>query len=143
MSVHPRRTGTSLALALVATAILAVPATAATSTTAPTTATEDEPDTVTITVDAEALARLCDERIPAALDRAEDLLDRIRGDADTVGSAAWVRQRAEDAAAAGKDDLARRLEFRAEQRLGHVDEIEALIARLTEVDASVCSQVQP
>lgn len=132
------RIRTSLALALAATTVLALPATAA-----PVTASTDEPDTVTLTVDAEALARLCDERIPAALERAEDLLDRIQGDSDTVGSAAWVRQRAEAAAADGKDDLARRLEFRADQRLGHVDELEALVARLAEVDRAVCSQVQP
>ncbi|MCV2393501.1 hypothetical protein OEB99_04200 [Actinotalea sp. M2MS4P-6] len=98
--------------------------------------------TVTIEVDAARVQHLCDETLPHVLQRAQATLDRIQGDADTVGSAAWVRDRAAQAADEGHDDLARRLEFRADQRLGHVDEIEALIDRLEGFDATICSQVE-
>lgn len=99
--------------------------------------------TVTITVDAAALAALCDDRIPQVTKRATDLLDRIEGDASTTGSAAWLSARADTAAAQGHDDLARRLQFRSEQRLGHVDEITALVDQLGAFEANVCSQVAP
>lgn len=99
--------------------------------------------TVTITVDAAALAALCDDRIPQVTKRATALLDRIQGDASTTGSAAWLAARADTAAAQGHDDLARRLQFRSEQRLGHVDEITALVDQLDAFEANVCSQVAP
>lgn len=144
----------SLAIALVAGGAIpaaAVPLTAsgsatvttATTATTDTTDTDGTEDTVTITVDADAIAQLCDERLPELLTRAASLIARIEGDASTRGSAAWVQARADEAAADGRDDLARRLEFRADQRLGHVDELEAAIARLEEVDRDVCSQVAP
>ena len=106
--------------------------------------TDDTTDgTVTITVDADAIAQLCDVRIPRALERAHDALGLIQAGPSTKGSAEWVRARAQQASAAGRDDLARRLGFRADQRLGHVDELEQLIAGLEQVDESICSQVTP
>lgn len=130
----------SLAIALVAGG--AIPA-AAVPLAAGDSDTGDADDTVTITVDADAIAQLCDERLPELLTRAASLIERIEGDASTRGSAAWVQARADEAAADGRDDLARRLEFRADQRIGHVDELEAAIARLEQVDRDVCSQVAP
>lgn len=96
--------------------------------------------TVTITVDAAALATVCD-RIPQVTERATALIARIQGDAGTAGSAAALSARADQATAEGYDDLARRLRFRAEQRLGHVDEITTLLDKLHTFDANVCSQV--
>ena len=127
----------ALALALIATPALAAGPAATDATSDPT------GGTVTITVDAAALARLCDDRVPRVTERATALLTRIQGDASTEGSAAWLRARADRAAAQGHDDLARRLQFRAEQRLGHVDEITTLLDQLATFDANVCSQVAP
>lgn len=127
----------ALALTLVAAPALAAGPAAADATSDPT------GGTVTITVDAAALAKVCDDRVPQVTKRATALLARIQGDASTEGSAAWLRARADRAAAQGHDDLARRLQFRAEQRLGHVDEITALLGELATFDANVCSQVAP
>jgi hypothetical protein len=97
--------------------------------------------TVTITVSAQALAHLCDDRIPAMLHRGQSALDRIQGSADTQGSAAWLQARAAAAAAKGHNDLANRLTSRAQRRLGHVDEITSLMTRLQTFESTVCSQV--
>lgn len=126
----------ALALTLIAAPALAVGPAA-------TDAPEPSGGTVTITVDAAALAKVCDERVPRVTERATALLARIQGDAGTEGSAAWLAARADKAAAQGHDDLARRLQFRADQRLGHVDEITTLLDELATFDANVCSQVAP
>ncbi|NTW39122.1 MAG: hypothetical protein HGA44_04415, partial [Cellulomonadaceae bacterium] len=72
---------------------LAAPALAASAPAAPVRAESD--DTVTITVDADALAALCDERLPQLVTRAEGLIERIQGGADVVGSSAWLTARAD------------------------------------------------
>ena len=96
---------------------------------------------MTITVDAQKLANLCDTRIPAMLHRAQSALDRIQGSADTQGSAAWLQARAAAETAKGHDDRANRLTFRAQQRLGHLDEITSLMTRLQSFESTICSQV--
>lgn len=121
------------ALALAATPALAADASSGSSTPGSTT---------TITVDTAKLEKLCHDRLPQAQARVEKALERIQGDASTKGSAAWVRARADQAAAEGKDDLARRLQFRADQRLGHVDELTTLRTTLAGLASGVCSQVQ-
>jgi hypothetical protein len=140
-------TGGALVLALTAAPALATGPSATTGSTAtvPSDAASDDPSggTVTVTVDAAALARLCDDRVPQVTRRARAVLDRIQGDAGTAGSAAWLGARADRAASEGHDDLARRLTFRSEQRLGHVDEIAGLLDRLAAFEANVCSQVAP
>lgn len=121
------------ALALVATPAMAADGSSGSSTPGSTT---------TITVDTAKLEKLCHERLPKAQARVEKALTRIQADASTKGSAAWLRARSEKAAADGHDDLARRLEFRADQRLGHVDELTTLRTTLAGIASGVCSQVQ-
>jgi len=99
--------------------------------------------TTTITVDTAKLDAFCHDRLPKAQARVDKALTRIQADASTEGSAAWVRARADKAAAAGHDDVARRLQFRADQRLGHVDELTTLRTRLAGLASGVCAQAQP
>jgi hypothetical protein len=124
------------ALALVATPALAADPASGSAGSAP-------GSTTTITVDTAKLEALCQDRLPKVQARVEKALTRVQADASTKGSAAWVRARADQASAEGHDDLARRLQFRADQRLGHVDELTTLQARLAGVASGICSQVQP
>jgi hypothetical protein len=143
MDTTTSRRTTRVAVASVATALVlglaAAPALAAGD--ASPSPTGSTGGTVTITVDAQKLARLCDTRIPTVLNRAQSTLDRIQGSADTHGSAAWLQARAAAETAKGHDDRANRLTFRAQRRLGHVDEITSLMTRLRSFESSICSQV--
>lgn len=89
-------------------------------TTAPV-ATAQEP--VTITIDQEQVTRLCDRRLPKIEDRVTRLLTRITADADTRGSADWLRARANRERSAGRETSAELLDERAERRAGRVDDL--------------------
>ena len=118
-------------------ALLAGPSSAASASASP---SPTPSGTTTITVDTAALNRLCDDRLPQLLGRAQDRLARIQGDSSTTGSAAWIEAQADRAAAAGQDDRAERLRDRADRRRGHVDELTAAISRIAQVQDTICSQ---
>jgi hypothetical protein len=81
------------------------------------------PAPVTITLSPEQVTFLCEKRLPKIEKRTSRLVERINGDEDTRGSAAWLRARADRARDAGRDDSAQLLEERADRREGHVDQL--------------------
>jgi hypothetical protein len=80
-----------------------------------------EPGSVTITLSPEQVTRLCEKRLPRIEKRTTKLVERIQGDEETRGSAAWLRARAADEREAGREETAKQLEERADRREGHVD----------------------
>lgn len=95
-------------------------------------------DQVTITTDLATAQALC-ARVDTARDRLTRLLERIQGDADTAGSVAWLRARAQHASDEGRGDQSGLLTQRADRRSSWVDEIDAGIDRLDRADANVCA----
>jgi hypothetical protein len=90
------------------------------------TAQEDpstQPGPVTITLSPEQVSRLCERRLPKIEKRTSRLVERIQGDENTRGSAAWLRARAGAERAAGHEETAQLLEERAERREGLVSDL--------------------
>lgn len=121
-------------LLLTATAGLVLAGPAAADDTSP----DPDPGPITITLTPERSARICDQRIPALLARIDRATERINGDADTPGSAAFATQRAEKLRAEGEDDAAELLEERADRRAGRVELLGELRERVTAFDAEHC-----
>lgn len=72
-------------------------------------------------------------RVPNLTTRTQNLLDRLPGDADERGSIAWVRQRADRAREADRDELASALDNRANLLAEKLDTLPArqeLLSRL-------------
>ena len=84
-------------------------------------APSSEPGSVTITLSPEQVARLCETRLPRIEKRTSSLVERIQGDENTRGSAAWLRARASKERDAGREETANLLEERADRREGFVD----------------------
>ena len=84
-------------------------------------APSSEPGSVTITLSPEQVTRLCENRLPRIETRTSKLVERIQGDENTRGSAAWLRARATKERDAGREDTASLLEERADRREGFVD----------------------
>ncbi|HWM04403.1 MAG TPA: hypothetical protein VNP92_18865 [Actinophytocola sp.] len=84
---------------------------------------EPEPGSVTITLNAEQVTWLCDKRLPKIEKRTGKLVERITGDAETRGSAAWLRAKAEEERTAGRETSAQLLEERADRRESKVDKL--------------------
>lgn len=84
-------------------------------------APSSEPGSVTITLSPEQVTRLCENRLPRIEKRTSSLVERIQGDENTRGSAAWLRARAAKERDAGREDTASLLEERADRREGFVD----------------------
>lgn len=121
---------------LLATAglLLAAPAVAAAAEPDP----DPDPDPVTITLTPEESAKLCDQRIPRLLDRITRTSERINGDATTVGSVEFIKERADQAREQGRDADARRLEERADRRSGRVAQLADVRQRVEAFDAKHC-----
>lgn len=75
-------------------------------------------------------------RIPITENRVEAILTRIQGDADVVGSIAWLEAKALQADAAGREDLANMIRLRINVRAERVDVLENRLVRLGELSAS-------
>ncbi len=119
MRRHTARLATGVVAGAVAL-VLAAPASVASATPAP------DP----ITISSEQVRRLCEERVPRLLESAGRLTERIQGDAETLGSVAWLQARAQQAAADGRTARAELLSERAERRAGRVDELADLTRRV-------------
>jgi hypothetical protein len=74
------------------------------------------PEPGPITLSPEQSRRICEERIPALLDRIDRLETRLDGDADSPGSTAWLQSRVNEARDNGRDALASRLQRRLDRR---------------------------
>lgn len=127
---------TLLAATLVGTGAVA----AAADSTGPERSAVRNPDgSVTITVPAEKVERWCTETGPRRLERAEQVVERMRGDASTRGSAAWVRARADRAEEAGRTELAEQLRGRADRMGVTVDRVVERTARARERAEQLCT----
>lgn len=114
--------------------LLAVPGVAAADDPSP----DPEPGPITITLTPEESARVCDVRIPRVLDRVTRVTERINGDAATVGSVAFLQERAEQARSQGRAAVAERLDRWADRRAGRVDQLADVRAKVEAFDAKHC-----
>lgn len=96
----------------------------------------DEP--VTITLSAEQVQHLCEKRLPKVEKRVDRLLTRINGDAQTRGSAEWLRARAATEREAGRETSAQLLDERADRRLGRVDDLTKIKQWVTDFRTDHC-----
>ncbi|GAA3793797.1 hypothetical protein [Cellulomonas soli] len=145
-SSRPAARAAAVTTAVVLLTALAAPSWAATGTGV----AADEPsgnptvtvdgDTTTITVDTARVQEMC-TRVPQAVQRLDDLVARIQGDASTKGSTAWLHAQADTARGQGRDAVANRMDNRAELRAGRVTNLQATADRLRQLDSSVCSQL--
>jgi hypothetical protein len=101
-------------------------------------APSSEPGSVTITLSPEQVQRLCDNRLPKIETRTTKLVERIQGDENTRGSAAWLRARAKKETDAGRDETAKLLEERADRREGFVDPLNKINKWATDFSAQHC-----
>jgi hypothetical protein len=104
--------------------------------TATATAQTDEP--VTITLSAEQVQHLCEKRLPKVEKRVDRLLTRINGDAQTRGSAEWLRAKAATEREAGRETSAQLLDERADRRLGRVDDLTKIKQWVTDFQTDHC-----
>lgn len=104
--------------------------------TATATAQTDEP--VTITLGAEQVQHLCEKRLPKVEKRVDRLLTRINGDAQTRGSAEWLRAKAATEREAGRETSAELLDERADRRLGRVDDLTKIKQWVTDFKTDHC-----
>jgi hypothetical protein len=96
----------------------------------------DEP--VTITLSAEQVQHLCEKRLPKVEKRVDRLLTRINGDAQTRGSAEWLRAKAATEREAGRETSAELLDERADRRLGRVDDLTKIKQWVTDFKTDHC-----
>ena len=75
-------------------------------------------------------------RVPNLTARVESVLARIQGDADMVGSIAWLENRADEARANGRDGLAELIENRIAVRTERVDVLVIRLDNLAEAAAA-------
>lgn len=83
----------------------------------------------------ERLDRAC-ARVPDLTARVESVLARIQGDADTVGSLAWLENKADEARANGRDGLAELIENRIAVRTERIDVLVVRLDNLAEAAAA-------
>jgi hypothetical protein len=134
-----RRTAAVVATALLATALGTGTAWAAeTPAPSPTFTTSVNGNQVSITTDLATVRAGC-ARVAGTQKRLTALIARIQAGADTPGSAASLRARAQQATAAGHTDRANVLTARATLRADRVPALQQALARLTTVDTEVCA----
>jgi len=97
-----------------------------------------EPGSVTITLSPEQVTFLCEQRLPKIEKRTSKLVERIQGDENTRGSAAWLRARADREREAGRETTAQVLEERADRREGHVDQLNKINKWATDFSTQYC-----
>jgi hypothetical protein len=101
-------------------------------------APSSEPGSVTITLSPEQVTFLCEQRLPKIEKRTSKLVERIQGDENTRGSAAWLRARADREREAGRETTAQVLEERADRREGHVDQLNKINKWATDFSTQYC-----
>ncbi|MCI0426149.1 MAG: hypothetical protein L0Z49_06385 [Actinobacteria bacterium] len=79
------------------------------------------------------LERFC-ENVPDHIERVEERLARIQGDADTRGSIAWLEVKQAEAEEAGRDNLATMIGHRIAIKTELIDVLEARLAALADAE---------
>lgn len=98
------------------------------------TALADDPGSATqgpITLSPEQATFVCTKRIPAILTRIDRVTTRIRADASTRGSTAWLQARHDKAQAAGRAEVADRIQKRIDGRPEKLDRLADAKKRVT------------
>ncbi|WP_236789031.1 hypothetical protein [Amycolatopsis sp. GM8] len=116
----------------VAALAIGVPAASAQTTTPP------PPSYGQVTLSPEESQQLCADRLPKMIDRRDKLAARINGDANTKGSVAWLRARADKQRADGHTKIADQLVARADRRAKRADDLKAVQERLTNFKNTHC-----
>ena len=129
-----RRAAATGALAAVITLGASTAANADPASSSPSTA----PGSVTITLSPEQVTFLCDKRLPKVENRVTKLIERINGGEDVRGSTAWLKKRAEQERAAGRDTSAQLLDERAARRAGRIDELNKIKGWAADFRAKYC-----
>jgi hypothetical protein len=117
-------------------AVLVVGATPALATTTTNTATSS-------TGDRERLNQRLDlacARVPNLTTRVENVLARLKGDANTVGSIAWLEVKGEQARQNGRGQLAELIENRIAVRTERIDVLEIRLDNLAEAAAACAAR---
>lgn len=104
----------------------------------PTFSTSVNGNQVTISTDLATVRAEC-ARVTGTQKRLNTLIARIQAGADTPGSAAYLRARAQQATAAGHTDRANVLTARATLRADRVPALQKALARLNTVDTEICA----
>ena len=138
-TIRTSRTGRRLTVGLVVAGALTVPALATPASAAST------PDPAPLTAEQQERvaerARLVCARVDAILQRARQILARIQGDAETVGSLAWLDVRIARATEAGREDVVVVLQNRRAARAAMIPVIERYIERLLQIQQR-CDQIE-
>lgn len=128
-----------LVVGLVVAGALTVPALAAPASAAAT--PEPAPPTAEQQERLADRARLLCARVDNVLLRARQILARIQGDAETVGSLAWLDVRIARATEAGREDVVVVLQNRREAREALIPVIERYIEQLLDIQQR-CDQIE-
>lgn len=91
-----------------------------------------------ITLSPEESQQLCATLLPKLIDRRNKLAARINGDANTQGSVAWLRARADKQRAAGHPKVADQLVVRADRRAKRAADLKSVEDRLTNFKNTHC-----
>jgi hypothetical protein len=75
-------------------------------------------------------------RVPNLTNRVEHMLARIKGDADTIGSIAWLETKADAAREHGREELAESIENRIAVRTERIDVLEIRLDNLADAAAA-------
>ena len=94
---------------------------------------DDGPTQGPITLTPEQATFVCTKRIPAILARVDRVTTRIKADASTRGSTAWLQAREDKARAAGRTEAADRIQERIDRRPERLDRLADAKKRATEV----------
>ena len=84
---------------------------------------DDGPTQGPITLTPEQATFVCTKRIPAILARVDRVTTRIKADASTRGSTAWLQAREDKARAAGRTEAADRIQERIDRRPERLDRL--------------------
>jgi hypothetical protein len=106
---------------------------------APALADEDGPTQGPITLSPEQATFVCTKRIPAILARVDRVTARIGADASTRGSTMWLHAREDTARAAGRTEVADRLQTRIDRRPERLDRLADAKKRATEFRDANCA----
>lgn len=81
---------------------------------------------------------LCSDLLPKLVDRTNKLTARINGDANTKGSVAWLKARAQAQTSKGHTRAADTLNQRADKRQSRVADLANVQKRLTDFENANC-----
>ncbi|WP_210717259.1 hypothetical protein [Amycolatopsis acididurans] len=91
-----------------------------------------------ITLSPQESQQLCADVLPKMIDHKNKLTQRINGDANTKGSVAWLKARAQAQRAKGHTQLADKLDQRADRLHGRLDDLAKADQRLNDFKNAHC-----